>query len=225
MDFEFIKNIPLFSGLSPEEIQGLSDSSERRKYPRGSIVLYQSDEGQVIYLILKGRVKVVLTNEEGKETILDILQPGNHFGEMAVFDHLPRSATIVTMEESEFLIISQEVLTDQILKNPSIALKLLAEMSRRLREADEQINSLAHLDVRGRIARALLRLSKEANAIETENHRMIPRPSSKDIAAMTGTSRETVSRILGNFSKKGLIGLNKENIFIFKELEEYDDAG
>jgi CRP-like cAMP-binding protein len=224
MDPDLIKKIPLFSGLSREEVEGLLTSSEKRRYPRGSIVLHKSDEGQVIYLILKGKVKVVLFSDEGKEIILNTLESGNYFGEMSAFDRRPRSATIITMEESEFLVISREAITDQIKVNPLIALKLLAEMSRRLREADEQINNLALLDVRGRVARVLLTLSKKQNAEHLEGYRRIPRPSSKEIAAMSGTSRETVSRILSDFSKKGLIGLTKDNIIIFERLQENDNG-
>ena len=99
METELIKNIPLFSGLSQREIKGLLESSEKRKYPRGAIILHQSDKGQVIYLILKGKVKVILSGKAGKEIILNTLEAGNYFGEMSVFDRMPRSATVVTMED------------------------------------------------------------------------------------------------------------------------------
>ena len=185
--------------------------------------MHRSDKGQVIYLILKGKVKVILSGKGGKEVILNTLESGNYFGEMSLFDRMPRSATVVTMEESEFLVISPEAITDQIKENPLIALKLLSEMSRRLREADEQINNLALLDVRGRIARVLVRLSRGKDTEQSENLRKIPRPSTKEIAAMSGTSRETVSRILSDFSKGGMIGLTKKNIYIFNALGENID--
>ena len=187
------------------------------------IVLYKGDVGQVLYLILKGKVKVVLFDENGKEIILSTLKSGNYFGEMSAFDQMPRSATVVTVEDSEFLVISQRSITDQINKNPHIALKLLSEMSRRLREADEQISNLALLDVRGRVARALLKLSKETIVRKNEGYKIIPRPALKDIAAMSGTSRETVSRVLSEFSQKNLISLTKENIIIFEGLELDED--
>jgi CRP-like cAMP-binding protein len=96
-------------------------------------------------------------------------------------------------------------------------------MSRRLREADAQINNLALLDVRGRIAHVLMRLSRGKETEQSEQLRKIPRPSTKEIAAMSGTSRETVSRILSDFSKRGMIGLTKKNIYIFNTLEENID--
>ena len=225
MEIELLKNIPLFSELSSGELGELVELSEKRRYPKGSIVLYKGDEGQVIYLILKGKVNVDLIDENGKEIILSTLKSGNYFGEMSAFDQMPRSATIITVEDSEFLVISQKIITDQIKKNPKIALKLLSEMSRRLREADEQISNLALLDVRGRVAQILLKLYRGTNVRKGEDYKIVPRPALKDIAAMSGTSRETVSRILSEFSKRGLISLTKENIIIYGELEVNDNIG
>ena len=225
MELKLLKNIPLFSELSHGELGELLELIEKRRYPKGSIVLYKGDEGQVIYLILKGKVNVDLIDENGKEIILSTLKSGNYFGEMSAFDQMPRSATIITVEDSEFLVISQKIITDQIKKNPKIALKLLSEMSRRLREADEQISNLALLDVRGRVAQILLKLYRGTNVRKSEDYRIVPRPALKDIAAMSGTSRETVSRILSEFSKRGLISLTKENIIIYGELEVNDTIG
>ena len=225
MELKLLKNIPLFSELSHGELGELLELIEKRRYPKGSIVLYKGDEGQVIYLILKGKVNVDLIDENGKEIILSTLKSGNYFGEMSAFDQMPRSATIITVEDSEFLVISQKIITDQIKKNPKIALKLLSEMSRRLREADEQISNLALLDVRGRVAQILLKLYRGTNVRKSEDYRIVPRPALKDIAAMSGTSRETVSRILSEFSKRGLISLTKENIIIYGELEVHDTIG
>jgi CRP/FNR family cyclic AMP-dependent transcriptional regulator len=214
-----LKNIPLFSGLSPAELREMLEFSEKRRYPSGSIVLYKGDVGQVIYLILRGKVKVVLFDEDGKEIILSTLKAGNYFGEMSAFDQMPRSATIVTIEESEFLMIGQKSISDQIKKNPQLALKLLSEMSRRLREADEQISSLALLDVSGRVAQILLKLSRETPIKKGTDYTVIPRPALQDIASMAGASRETVSRILSDFSKRGLVSLAKKNIIIYGALE------
>ena len=218
MERNLLKSVPLFSELSHEELEELLSLSKKRRYPRGSFVLYKDDIGQVIYLILKGKVKVVLIDESGREIILSTLKSGDYFGEMSAIDQMPRSATVVTVQDSEFLVISQKSITDQIERNPRIAIKLLSEMSRRLREADEQINSLALLDVKGRVARLLLKLSKDTIKRKGEGYKVITRPTLQDLAAMVGTSRETVSRILSDFSKSGLIGLTRKDIIIYNEL-------
>jgi len=175
--------------------------------------------GDETYLIMKGKVKVIITHTDGKEIILNILKSGDFFGEMAVFDQMPRSATIVAEEDCEFLIISQENIKDLIRRNPQIAFKLLSDMSRRVREADEQIGSLANLDAKGRVAQTLLKLSKEADMITDEGYQVFPRPPTKNIAAMSGTSHETVSLLLNELTQKRIIGLTKEYIIIYDRFE------
>ncbi|MFC1516762.1 Crp/Fnr family transcriptional regulator [Thermodesulfobacteriota bacterium] len=190
-------------------------SSQKKKYARGSQVLHKGDVGNETYLIMKGKVKVIITHTDRKEIILNILKSGDFFGEMAVFDNMPRSATIVAEEDCECLIISRENIKDLIKRNPQIAFKLLSDMSKRVREADEQISSLAHLDAKGRVAQTLLKLSKEANMITDEGYQVFPKPSIKDIAGMSGTSRETVSLLLSELTKNNIIGQTKEYIIIY----------
>ena len=127
MELEFLSKIPLFSGLSLNELNDLKTFSERRHYPRGNIVIFQGDTGEVIYLILKGQVKVIL-DHQGKEIILSTLKEGGYFGEMSVLDGQPRSATVKTISDSEFLIISRDMIKDQIQKNPELAFELLLEL-------------------------------------------------------------------------------------------------
>jgi len=219
MGVHLIKNIPYFSELTIEEMINIVASSQKQKYARGSIVLHKGDVGDETYLIMKGKVKVIITHTDGKEIILNILKSGDFFGEMAVFDHMPRSATIVAEEDCEFLIISQENIKDLIRRNHQIAFKLLSDMSRRVREADEQIGSLANLDAKGRVAQTLLKLSKEADMITDEGYQVFPRPPTKNIAAMSGTSHETVSLLLNELTQKRIIGLTKEYIIIYDRFE------
>lgn len=218
MEIEYLKKIPLFSELSTDELHGLSKLSKKRRYPRGNIVLYKGDAGDVIYLILEGKVKVVLSHSDGKEIILNTLISGDYFGEMSIFDHMPRSANIVAMEDCEFLAIPQKAITDQIKKNPQLAFKLLSIMSQRLREANEQISSLAYLDVKGRVAQTLMRLLKKSGKTTGEGYQVLPRPAMKDIADMSGTSRETVSRILNELAKQGIITYTKDSFIFYEDL-------
>jgi len=222
MGVHILKNIPYFSELTIEEMQNLVASSQKRRYSRGSIVLHKDEVGDETYLIMTGKVKVIVTHTDGKEIILNILKSGDFFGEMAVFDNMPRSATVVAEEDCELLIISRENIENQIKRNPQIAFKLLSDMSRRLREAGEQISGLAHLDAKGRVAQTLLKLLKEANMITDEGYKVFSKPSTKDIAAMSGTSHETVSRLLSEFANKGIIGLTEEYIVIYDRFETED---
>jgi len=222
MTIRLLINIPYFSELTIAELQNLVASSEKRSYPAGSIVLHKGDVGEMVYLIVKGKVKVVVTHPDGKEIILNVLKSGDFFGEMAIFGDMPRSATIVAKKDCECLVISRETIIDQIKKNPSIALKLLSDMSRRVREADEQICGLTHLDANGRVAQTLLRLSKESNMVTDEGYRVFPTPAVRDIAAMSGTSREIVSQLLNELHSKGIIGLTEKYILIYDRFEAED---
>lgn len=219
-----LKKISLFSELYTHELDYVLEVSEKRKYPRGSIVIYQGDKPEFLYLILKGCVKVSLDHANGKETILSILKEGDYFGEMSAFDQLPRSATILTEEDSEFLAISQKAFKDMVMKYPEIALKMLKEMSIRLRAANELIGSLSHLNVKERVAKTLWNLCRSSGKTWKDGRIKIPRPALKDIASMSGTSRETVSRILSGFSKKGLLELTKEEIIIYPGNEIFQMA-
>ena len=213
---ELIKSIPIFADLTDDDLEKLIKYSEKRKYPSGSIILYQGDTGNAIYLILKGQVKVVLTNEDGKEIILSTLEKNNYFGEMSIFDQEKRSATVVAKSNTEFLVISHEVLKNLIKGKPEIAFNLLAEMSRRLRATDEQVRSIAFSDVRRRVLKVLSDLLKESITEQKQpmDSISINRPAMKDVAAMCGTSRETVSRILNEFQKGKIIKLTKDKISI-----------
>ncbi|MBN2061398.1 MAG: Crp/Fnr family transcriptional regulator [Deltaproteobacteria bacterium] len=214
MKTEDLKKLWLFSELPVREMEHIFEISKKRHYPRGSIVIYQGDKAEFLYLILKGRIKVTLCHPNGKEVILNTLKEGDYFGEVSVFDQQPHSATIMTETDSEFLAISRETFKEMIMKYPEISLKMLKEMSMRLRAANELIGSLTHLDVKKRVAKTLLNLSRSIGEKGSDASIQIPRPTLYDIASMSGTSRETVSRILSMLAKEGLLILTKEDIII-----------
>lgn len=219
MAVHLLKNIPYFSELTIEEMINLVRRSRKQKYSTRSTIMHKGELGDDTYLILRGKVKVMVTHADGREIILNILKSGDFFGEMAVFDNMPRSATVIAAEDCEVLIISRENITDLIKRNPQIAFKLLSDMSRRVREADEQISSLAHLGAKGRVAQTLMKLSREANWITDEGYQVVPKPPVADIAAMSGTSPETVSLVLDELAKRKIIRETKDHIIIYDGFE------
>lgn len=218
MEIKFLEKISLFSGFDAEEIREIYENSKKRTYTAGSIIVYQGDPGEVIFLILEGRVKVVVTHAKGREIILNTLGGGDYFGEMSVFDQLPRSATVVAMEDCRFLIITREAIIGLVRKDPRIAIKMLLVMSERIRAANEQISSLAHLDVRGRVAGMLLNLFRKSDKATREGYPLIRRPAMKEMAGMVGASRETVSRVLADLSREGVIRSTRDRIVLIGEL-------
>jgi CRP-like cAMP-binding protein len=204
---DFLATIPLFSGLDREELARFAELMRERSYPKGSVILFQADPGDSLFVLRGGRVKVVLIGEDGREVILGVLEPGAHFGELALIDDQPRSAHVIAMEDAQLLILRREDFRRRVEANPSVAWGLLVELSRRLRRADEKIGGLVLLDVPGRIARLLLDLAAEAGSAT------IGKPlTHQTIAQMIGASRETVSRAMKEFQDSGLIRVERRRI-------------
>ena len=206
---DFLATIPLFSGLQRDELNKFAELTRERAYPKGSVILFQDDPGDSLYVLRHGRVKVVLIGEDGREVILGVLEPGAHFGELALIDDQPRSAHVIAMDDAQLLILRREDFRRRVEANPSVAWALLLELSRRLRRADQKIGGLVLLDVPGRIARLLLDLSAEAEGPAIEKPL-----THQTIAQMIGASRETVSRAMKEFQDAGLIRVERRRIAV-----------
>ena len=206
-----LKSIPVFEGLQEEDVRGLSDKAIVRNFPKNTIVVNQGDLTDSLYVILAGKVKVYLGDESGKELILDIKGSGQYFGEM-VLDEGPRSASVMTMEPSQFAVISRIDFRNFLLKHPKIALHVITNLIRTTRGLNENVKSLAMLDVYGRVARMLLEL-----AVEENGHLVIPgKLTQKDMANRVGASREMINRILRDLSTGGYIKVESGRITIQK---------
>jgi CRP/FNR family cyclic AMP-dependent transcriptional regulator len=206
---DFLATIPLFSGLPPEELERFAELTRERSYPKGSVILFQDDPGDSLFVLRDGRVKVVLIGEDGREVILGVLEPGAHFGELALIDDQPRSAHVIAMEDAQLLVLRREDFRRRVEANPTVAWALLSELSRRLRRADVKIGGLVLLDVPGRIARLLLDLADESGSEQIEKPL-----THQTIAQMIGASRETVSRAMKEFQDAGLIRVERRRISV-----------
>ncbi len=185
------------------------DVARERGYPKNSVILFEDDPGDALYVVASGRVKVVLIGEAGKEVILSVLKDGDFFGEMALIDDEPRSAHVIAMEDTDLLVLRREDFQRCMEGQPGMALSLLRALSGRLRKADEKIGDLVLLDVGGRIARLLLELAEEGDG-ETISRNV----THSTIAQMIGSSRETVSRTFRNLADSGLIEVSQQAIVI-----------
>jgi len=216
MDKYGLKNVPLFSDLTHQELVMLTAAGSRRKFPAKNIVFHEGDQGDNLLIILSGKVKVLLYGKGGQEFILTILGPGNFFGEMAIFEAAPRSATVMTVEPCEFLLLGQKDVTGLLKKHPMIALKILKNLSQRLRKTNEQIRSLVMFDVYGRIGRCLLNLA-ETQGGRANGQFLVPnRPSLQELAKMVGCSRETLSRAMKALKDNGCLTVTRNTIYINK---------
>ncbi|MGH7700748.1 MAG: Crp/Fnr family transcriptional regulator [Gemmatimonadales bacterium] len=202
-----LEKIPLFRELAPPDLQRVVEVARERTYPKNSVILFEDDPGDALYVVGQGQVKVVLIGEDGREVILSVLGAGEFFGEMALIDDEPRSAHVIAMEDSALIVLRREDFQGILRHSPGIALALLRELSRRLRRVDEKVGSLVLLDVNGRVAQLLLDLADEEGG-----ERITRRLTHHTIAQMIGSSRETVSRTMRELVDKGLIEVSRRDI-------------
>jgi len=204
-----LRKVPLFADLSEAEIGRIAEATRERSYPRNSVILFEDDPGDALYVVVTGLVKVVLIGEDGREVILSVLKEGDFFGEMALIDDEPRSAHVIAMEDANLLVLRREDFHQRVREVPTISLSLLRTLSRRLREADDKIGGLVLLDVNGRVAKLLLRLADEQDGVHITR-----RITHHTIAQMVGSSRETVSRTIRDLADRGLIEVSRKLIAI-----------
>jgi CRP/FNR family transcriptional regulator, cyclic AMP receptor protein len=204
-----LKRVPLFSDLSEAELARFTDVVRERDYPKNSVILFEDDPGDALYIVSSGQVKVVLIGEDGREVILSVLTDGDFFGEMALIDDEPRSAHVIAMKDSRLLVLRRDDFQQQIQALPSIALGVLKVLVGRLRQADAKIGGLVLLDVNGRVARLLLDLGDESGGPHITR-----KLTHHTIAQMIGSSRETVSRAMRELTDRGLIDVSRREITI-----------
>ena len=187
-----LRTVPLFATFPEEQLRLLATLVSRRSATRGSIIMAAGDPTDSLYIILSGRLKVMMSDADGKEVILSILAAGEFFGEMGLIDDAPRSASVVAIEPCELLVITRRDFKKSMTENVEMAMAVMKGLVRRLREADRKIGSLALLDVYGRVARLLLDMAETVDGQKMVTKRL----PKQDIAKMIGASREMVSRVM-----------------------------
>ncbi len=208
----FFKGIPLFAGLNEEDHGQLLKVAVRKSYPRHTLLVREGDIGDRFYLLRKGRAKVYLGDDHGREVILSILEPGDFFCEMAMIDDEPCSANVMSLEESEFVSVGKADFQQVMASSPDMAKRLLQSLAQRLRESNQQIESLALKDVQARVEQALQGLAKPEGS-----ELVIPVGiTHRDIAAMVGASREMVTRVFRELETSGFIRVDGRRITLVK---------
>jgi CRP/FNR family cyclic AMP-dependent transcriptional regulator len=205
-----IKAVPFFTQLNEQESELVRSVAIEKSYPKNAVVLTEGEIGDSLYMVESGRVKVFIGDEDGREIILKLLGPGQFFGEMAMIDQQPRSASVTTLEPSTFLILSHGAFELCVERAPRIANMVLRILAQRVREADRKIGTLALMDVYGRVASTLLELAVNVNGKLVVGEKL----SQQDLANMVGASREMVNRILKDLSERGFILVESKSITI-----------
>jgi CRP/FNR family cyclic AMP-dependent transcriptional regulator len=195
------------------ELKDFAKHAVTRSYPKNTVVVSEGDDTDSLFIIVSGRVKIYVSDEKGKEIVLNESGPGEYFGEM-VLDEGPRSASVMTLEPTQFLVVPKVDFRGFVAGSPEFALHLICKLIKRVRALTNDVKSLALMDVYGRVARLLLDLAKERDgALVIEN-----KPTQQEMASRIGASREMISRILSDLAKGGYIVAEGDRITIAKAL-------
>lgn len=193
-----IEMVPIFSNLTAEEMAEIAMITVGREYKKGETIYLAGEKGERLYVIHNGKVKISRISEAGKEQIIRIVGPGDFIGELTLFSNTPLNSNAEALELTTVCIIDGKKLNQIIIKRPSIAVKIIEELSNRLQGAENLIESLGLHDVEQRVADTLLSMAKDQKEIMLEI-------SKKDLAAYIGMSQETLSRKLSFFQEMGWI--------------------
>jgi CRP/FNR family transcriptional regulator, cyclic AMP receptor protein len=204
---ETLRTIPLFAQCRDDELEQLSHAFTSRDYPKNSVILSAHDPGDTFYVLLKGQVKVMIVAEDGREVILTLMRNGDFFGESSLFKKDSHGASVVTMQDSRLLVLRRDDLYRFLMSMPGVALGLLRALCARVQAAGETIGGLVLLDVTGRVSRLLLQLAEEAGSDEIKEA-----PTHQIIAQIVGSSRETVSRTIGELAARQWITTSRDGI-------------
>lgn len=207
-----LENISLFKGLPQEQLHALESACTVRTYPKNVILFMEGDEHTNFYIIKSGKICVYANDAEGKQVILNHMSAGESFGELALLDNQPRSASIMTIQKCEFAILSKSDFHRILLSDAQACLQIMAELANRIRHLTENVKSLALSDVYGRVRKVLLNAADDSNSI------IDPKLTHQDIAYMVGSSREMVSKIMKELTVGGYIESAAKKITLCKAL-------
>ena len=214
MNDDVLRQAPLFSGLDDDAAGALEASMSPLSLKRGEVLFNEGDDGNQLYVVTEGKIKLGRTSPDGRENLLTIMGPSDMFGELSIFDPGPRTSTATTVTEVTVQSLSHEALTPVLSSHAEVALALLNQLAGRLRRTNEVVGDLVFSDVPGRVAKALLdlasRFGRKAEDGVHVNHDL----TQEELAQLVGASRETVNKALADFASRGWLRLEPRSVVI-----------
>ena len=210
----FFKQVPLFADLTDSELTALVTDFVRREFKQGETIFQQGDPGEVLYLIESGQVRIFVHGRDGQELSVILHGAGDFFGEMALIDDLPRSASAVATEGTAVYVLARDRFRDHMRRSSHLAMNFMKSLSLRVRYSSELMGNLALLDVPSRLARKLLDLAQTHGEETADGIRINPTLTQSDLASMIGTTRESINKSLGYFKRQDLIRVEQGSITI-----------
>lgn len=213
-NLELIRRVPLFSMLTSGQAEAVADAVIKRRFKRGETIVEQGKKSNSLFIILTGRARVVTADARGREVILATMNPGDHVGEMSLIDNDPHSASVRAEVQTDVLVLGRTEFARCLPENSSMAYAVMRGLVQRLRSADRKIESLALMDVYGRVARSLLEFARPDLSGQLVIRDKISR---QDIAKMVGASREMVSRVMKDLELRGFVETRPDGSMVVKE--------
>lgn len=211
---EVLRRMPLFGHLELDVLRDLLRSMRIRRWYGGAIIAGQHEPGEALFILVKGRARVALFGESGREMTLRTLAPGDFFGEAALLDGGPHPAHVVAEEDVEVLSLRRDAFRRHLQAHPETAMRLLGELAGKLRRSSAMVESLSLLDVSARLTRTLVELAEQQGEILGDGLLLRRRPTQQELANMVGTCRETVSRTLSAMARKGLVACRGRSLLL-----------
>lgn len=209
-----LRAMPFFGGLDDPTLMTVAQGTRSRKFKRGEVIFHLGDPGDGLFFIVSGAVRIVLPGESGDAAILATLEPGQVFGELALLDGAPRSATATAIEPTEAIVLSRERFRELLATEESVRDALLAAVATEIRRLTAHVEELHFLDVTGRLAACLTRLAGSGTRTADGAIRLRAPLTQGDLAAMVGCTRQSVNKLLGQFAADGLVRLEKDTVAV-----------
>lgn len=213
---EFLQHVPLFEGLLEEDYAQIAALLQLKHYRKNEVIFHANDPGSGLFLLKLGMVKISVESSDRRELVVRLLHPPDFFGEMALLDNLPRSATVTAIEPSEALLLDREDFVTFVQHNPTLLPKMAEALSRRLRKANELVHSLAFMDAYAKVARVLLDLAEARGEATGDAGTAQLRLTQRQLTEYTGMARGTVARVLSDFRQAGYVNISGGYITILE---------
>jgi CRP/FNR family cyclic AMP-dependent transcriptional regulator len=211
-----LRQITLFASLSDQALSNLAARVRLRTYRRGEVLFHKDDPGTSLFLVKAGRVKISVFSSEGKEAVFTVHGPGEVFGELALLDGAPRSATATALEPSRLLTVDRAAFVAFLREQPDASLILLGDLAARVRRLSSQVEDLMFLDIPGRLARTLLRLGEQYGRPSSRGVEIDLQITQTELGGMVGATRVSVNRLLHWFAERGLIAIDERRIVLIR---------
>jgi CRP/FNR family cyclic AMP-dependent transcriptional regulator len=214
VDDDIVRRAPLFAALDDEAATSLRDSMLEVGLARAEELFAEGDQGDRLYVIVEGKIKLGRTSGDGRENLLAILGPGEMFGELSLFDPGPRTATATAVADSRLIGLGHDALQPWLMRHPEVSIQLLHALARRLRRTNETLADLVFSDVPGRVAKALLDLSTRFGRPAEDGVLVAHELTQEELAQLVGASRETVNKALADFAGRGWLRLEARAVVL-----------